>query len=343
MTPCRNILVVRADRMGDVVLTVPSIRALKQAFPRARVSVWLDASTKPLLDGLPFIDEILTEDKGRGWRGYLAFIAALRRRKFDLAVIFHTKHRTNGACVLAGIPARLGYKNAKFGWMLSRPVEDRRHWGEKHEAAYCLDLLRTLGVVSTDLTLELARDAAAEAWADAFVREKMQDAPFLLIHADASCATRCWPAASFARLIDLLAGTGLKIVLVGGREAKACARDILAMTAQPVMDLTGTTTLARLVSLFRCARAVVSNDSGPVHVAAAVGVPVVSIFLRRQPGINPERWKPLGPLTRIVLPPSGAEVVVDRRNRIVSGRLDAITPAQVLAALKEIPGVLEAI
>lgn len=336
MLTFKNILVVRADRMGDVILTVPAIRALKKAFPAARVSVWLDPSTRPLLQGLPFIDEILCEDRRRGWAGYFSFIEGLRRKQFDLAVVFHTKRHTNAACALAGIPLRLGYRNNKNGWLLTRPVEDRRHFGEKHEVEYCLDLLQAVGVRTTDLSLELARDPAADAWAGDFVATELSGEPFLVIHPDASCTTRLWPASSYARLINSLRGRGLKIVLVGRKEAGDCARDVCRLVSYPVVDMTAQTSLPQLVSLLRLSRAVISNDSGPVHLAAAVGAPTVSIFLRRQPGINPERWKPLGPKTRIVLPPQGREVRIDRHSRVISGSFDAITPENVLDALNDI-------
>ncbi|MFH0753261.1 MAG: glycosyltransferase family 9 protein [Candidatus Omnitrophota bacterium] len=178
MIPFKNILVVRTDRMGDVVLTIPSIRALKKQFPGAKVSVWLDASTRPLMGGLSFIDDLIVEDKERGWQGFFALVALLRRKRFDLAVIYHTKRRTNAACALAGIPMRLGYKNNKNGWMLTHPVEDRRHIGEKHEVMYCLDLLRPIGVESTDISLELPHDKAAELWANDMVHSILEDQPF---------------------------------------------------------------------------------------------------------------------------------------------------------------------
>ncbi|MFH0753260.1 MAG: glycosyltransferase family 9 protein [Candidatus Omnitrophota bacterium] len=158
----------------------------------------------------------------------------------------------------------------------------------------------------------------------------------MVLHPDASCATRCWPAASYVKLISLLSASSMKIVLVGGLGASFCAREIVAQSGYPVVDFTGKTSLVQMVALFRRARAVVSNDSGPVHVAAGVGAPVVSIFLRRQPGINPERWCPLGPKSRVVLPPAGKEIVVDRHSRVIQGAFDAITPEQVFEALKEI-------
>ena len=335
LTP-RNILVVRADRMGDVVLTIPAIRALKRAFPGARVSVWLDASTKPLVDGIPFIDEILAEDKDSGWWGYLSFVFMLRRRKFDLAVVYNTKRRTNMACALAGIPHRLGYKNEKYGGLLTHPVHDRRHLGEKHEAEYCLDLLGEIGVHTQDLTLEIARNNDAESWADDLVAREFQKTPFVAIHASASCSTRFWPTGSYVKLIDRLAGGGMRIMLVGGAEAQGAAKEIGAAVRSPVLDMTGKTSLSQLVSLLRRARALVSNDSGPVHVAAGVGTPVVSIFLRSQPGINPDRWKPLGPKSRVVVPPRGKEIVVDRHSHVISGSFDAITPEQVFSSVQEI-------
>ena len=336
MRSFKNILVVRTDRMGDVVLTIPSVRAIKHLFPDARVSVWLDASTKPLMAGLGFVDELIVEDKSRGWKGFLPLIALLRRKRFDLAVIYHTKRHTNAACTLAGIPVRLGYKNDKNGWMLTHPIEDRRHLGEKHEVLYCLDLLKSLGVGSVDTSLELPRDDKADFWVDDFIRLRLGREPFLVIHPDASCATRCWPAQSYVKLIALLADSRLKIVMVGGKGASLCASEIMAYSKSPIIDLTGKTTLAQMIALFRRARAVVSNDSGPVHVAAAVGAPIVSIFLRRQPGINHERWCPLGNKSRVVLPPPGKEIVVDANSRVIRGCFDAITPEQVFAALQEI-------
>jgi heptosyltransferase II len=319
-----------------VVLTIPAIRALKRAFPRARVSVWLDASTRPLLDGLPFVNEILAEDKARGWWGYVLFVFMLWRRKFDLAVVYNTKRRTNMACALARIPCRLGYKNEKHGGLLTHPVEDRRHLGEKHEAEYCLDLLREIGVRSQDLTLEIARSDDAERWAHDLVAREFQGESFVAIHPSASCSTRFWPVSSYVKLVDHLAGSGMRIMLVGGKDAQGAAKEIGAAVCGPLLDMTGKTTLAQLVALFRCARAVVSNDSGPVHVAAGAGTPVVSIFLRSQPGINPDRWKPLGPKSRVVVPPRGKEIVLDRNSHVISGSFDSITPQQVLGALQEI-------
>ena len=115
----RNILIVRTDRIGDVVLTTPAIEALRKAFPQARISILVTPVTRELVEGNPYLDEVLIDDrKGRhgGVFGFFNLVKTLRKRQFDLAIILHTKKRTNSLCFLAGIPHRVGYKNNKFGF-----------------------------------------------------------------------------------------------------------------------------------------------------------------------------------------------------------------------------------
>ncbi|MBF0619797.1 MAG: glycosyltransferase family 9 protein, partial [Candidatus Omnitrophica bacterium] len=160
----KNILIVRTDRIGDVVLTIPAIRAVKKAFPNARVTVWVAAMTKDLVSGLSFVDEVITEDLKTGWFGYMRLVMELMQRKFDCAIIYHTKRRTNMACALAGIPMRLGYLNDKGGKFLTHPIKDERHLGLKHESLYCLQLLEALDIHSNDVALQLPFQPEAEAW-----------------------------------------------------------------------------------------------------------------------------------------------------------------------------------
>jgi len=148
MKAVNNILIVRTDRIGDVVLTTPSIKALRDAFPEARISLLVAPLTKDLVDGLEGVDEVLVDDrKGehRGLNGYRTLIRQLKSREFDLAVIYHTKKRTNLLCALAGIPRRIGYKNDKLGILLTDRLIDQRHEGKKHEAQYCLNVLARSG------------------------------------------------------------------------------------------------------------------------------------------------------------------------------------------------------
>lgn len=334
----KNILIVRTDRMGDVVLTIPSIRALDQTFPSARISVWVDQSTKDLIEGLPFIDEIIIEDRSAGWRGYFRLIALLRRKKFDLAVIYHTKKHTNIACLLAGIPHRLGYKNSKFGFLLTHPITDERHLGTKHETEYCMDLLKAIGVKGGDLTLQVALHKDAETWAERFfIDHKLVGSPVIAIHPSASCPTRFWPIDSYADLASrIIREYKAPIIIVGEKTVQLAARKIIAHAGCGAIDLTGQTSLSQLTSILKRCKMLISNDSGPVHVGVAVGIPVISLFLRSQPGINPQRWRPLGQNSMLLQNKKEEEILLDPACKVVSGRFDSISAEEVFLKVKEV-------
>jgi heptosyltransferase-2 len=306
LTAFNNILIVRTDRIGDVVLTTPAIKALRQAYPAARISILVTPTTFDLVDGNPYVDEILVDDRDRrhkGLFGFLRLYRELRLKEFDLAIIFHTKRRYNLACSFAGIPCRLGYKNNKFGFLLTHPLKDLRVLGEKHEAEYCVDLLKTIGIADDDLDIFVPSQKQAEEWMSQWMQENnVKSNEFIAIHPGASDPTKCWPAAHFASLMDRLAERyTLKIVLIGSGQIMPVAAQILQQTHQSgFLNLTGKTSMAQMVSLLRRSRLLISNDSGPVHVAAGVGASVISLFLRNQPGINAERWKPLGPKSHLL-------------------------------------------
>lgn len=336
----KNILIVRTDRMGDVVLTIPAIRALRKTFPLSKIVLWIDRSTKELVDGLPFIDGIIIEDKIWGWFGYFRQVSILKKKKFDLAVIFHTKKRTNAACFFAGIPYRLGYKNNKFGFLLNHPVVDKRHLGIKHEAQYCIDLLRHIGVTGTDLTLQVPRHKDVDIWAERFFMEhKLTGMPVVAIHPSASCPTRFWPIDFYADLASrLIAKSKAIVIIIGANLVKPAAGKIIAHAGSRAIDVTGQTSLSELISLLSLCRVLISNDSGPVHVAAAVGIPVISLFLRSQPGINPLRWRPLGNNSVLIQNKKGEEIILDSKGKVIGGRFDSISVEEVF--LKAQPFVL---
>ena len=302
-----NILIVRTDRIGDVVLTTPAIKALRGMYPAARISVLVTPATFDLVNGNPYVDEILVDDrsgKHKGPLGFLRLVQEVRLKKFDLAIIFHTKRRYNLACCLSGIPCRLGYKNDKFGFLLTLPLKDIRPLGEKHEAEYCMDVLRAIGIENKDLDVFVPLQNRAEEWMLHWMQENnLKTNEFITIHPDASDPDKCWPTANFALLMDRLSERyALKIVLIGSSQTMPVSAAILGQTrkASGVLDLTGKTSVAQMASLLRRTRLLISNDSGPVHVAAGVGTSVISLFMRDQPGINAERWQPLGPKSFIL-------------------------------------------
>ncbi len=338
----QNILVVRTDRIGDVILTTPSFEALRKTYPQAKISVLVAPETAEIVEGNPNIDEVIIDDKKKAHKGWKIFklVSLLREKKFDLAVIFHTKNRTNLLCFLAGIPHRLGYRNNKLGFLLTKPVKDVRAEGKKHEVEYCLELLKHVGVIDADasrLFMPIRRES--EEWALNFLRtcHAENSKPLICVHPAASCISKRWPAKKFAELINLLVPKyKAAIILIGGLDAEVIVREIMKDIHAPVVDAVGKTSVSQLASLLKKSHLLISNDSGPVHVAAAVGTSVVSIFGRNQAGLSPQRWRPLGKNDIVLHKEVGCSICLAHRCDIEFKCLEAITPPEALEAVDAI-------
>ena len=306
MKQYKNILIVRTDRIGDLVLTTPVISALRQAYPHAKLSIMVSPAASPIVEGNPSLEEVIVFDPKQTHRGFfrlLKFIRQLKKINFDLALVFHTKKITNSICFLAGIPQRVGYKNKKFGFLLTHGIKDTRPEGRQHEIQYCLDVLRHIGIPVEDPQMVVAISLESEQWVERFLRENLitEFTPLIAVHPDASCISKKWPAQNFAELINLIhQHHPSKILLIGGDTTRAISSQIMPLLEEPVIDLSGKITLSQLSSLLRRCQVVISNDSGPVHVARAVGTPVISIFGRNLSGLSPRRWGPLGEGGRVV-------------------------------------------
>ncbi len=342
MNDYQNILIVRTDRIGDVILTTPAIETVHRNFPQARITVLVSALTRDLIEGNPCVNEVLIDDrlgKHKGVGGFWRLVGELKRRRFDLAIVVHTKKRTNLLCFWAGILERAGYRDKNFGFLLTKGFPDERHFGKKHESEYCLDLLRTMGLKVERPSMFLPLQPEAERWVQGWFNENdlSPSSKLVAVHPGASDPTKCWPIQSFAHLIDQLVGQHrCSVILCGGKETVTLAQTIRSQSTQPFLDMTGKTTIAQTASLLKKCRLLVSNDSGPVHVAAAAGIYVISLFLRNQPGINPERWKPLGPKGFVLANKPEEAVRLDRSGQIASGLRDSITVDQVARLAKEL-------
>jgi ADP-heptose:LPS heptosyltransferase len=254
-----------------------------------------------------------------------------------LAIVYHTKKRMNAMCFFAGIPTRLGYRNNKFGFLLTHPVVDERRFGKKHEVEYCLELLKPLGIKMEGFKIFVpVKKNQEQALEELFRKENISiNDPVIVIHPGASDPAKCWPPHFFAELIRNILKTNshIRIVLVGADNVKAVSQRIVSQVGRPVVDLTGKTSVGLLVALFKHSQLLVSNDSGPVHLAVAVGTPVVSIFTRNQPGINPERWRPYTSKSRVVSIPPTQDLSFEKAGEMSPAYLELIKPQEVFSAV----------
>jgi heptosyltransferase II len=297
----KRILLARTDRLGDVVLTTPAIKAVRRAYPDAYIAVIVRPYAELVVKGNPYIDEVILYDKYGRHKSFWAtmrFAMDIRKMGFDRAIIFHPTNRMHIVSYIANIPRRIGYDN-KLGFLLTDKIKNTKHQGTKHEKDYTLDMLKALGIEANESELYMPIDINSQQQAEDILAAngiKKSD-KIIAIHPGASCASKIWPAERFAKLADMLVQNhNIKIVVVGGDNKKDvfCAEAVRKFMQNQAVFLNGMLDIGQLAAVLKKASVFVSNDSGPVHVAAAVNTPVIDIFGRAQPGLSPLRWGPLG-------------------------------------------------
>jgi len=292
----RNILVVRLDRMGDVVLSTPALKALRDAYPESRITFMVRPYVRDIAEGNPSVDEVIIYDKVKGLSDNIKFIKGLRKKKFDLAVILHPTFRTNWIVFLSCIPRRIGFdRKRKMGVLLTDRIPDKKHLGLKHEIDYTLDILRYIGVNAKDrkMHVPVSRESQARARETLAKGGISESDSVVVIHPGASCPSKRWPAERFAETADMLIKRrGVKVVIISGESDKELGGKVASSMKEKCFNLSGGTTVGDAAGVLKVSKLFISNDSGPVHVACAVGTPVVAIFGRSDRGLSPRRWGP---------------------------------------------------
>ncbi|MFC1754571.1 glycosyltransferase family 9 protein [Thermoproteota archaeon] len=292
LLPFRRILISRTDRLGDVLLSTPVIKNLRRHMPSAYIAMLVQSQLEDLLRDNPYLDEVILLDK-RGKHknpiNLIKFILELKNKKFDLALILHPTLRMHVICFLAGIKERMGY-DRKFGFLNTKVLNHQKQLGDRHESLYALDFLKELGLSDFDQSMHMSTYQESESWAHNLIKDhKAKGRKIIAVHSQASCRSKIWPKEYFNQLIEEILSSYRAVIIHVGSKA-----DDTISKREETVNLTGKTSLAQLASVLKQSDLFISNDSGPVHMAVAVGVPVISIFGRKQPGLGPKRWGPIG-------------------------------------------------
>ncbi|MFC1621606.1 lipopolysaccharide heptosyltransferase II [Candidatus Omnitrophota bacterium] len=293
-----RILIIRTDRIGDVVLSTPVITAARKAFPEAYIAMMVSSQAKEIVRGNPYINEVIVYDK-KGIFHALRFANWIKQKKFDLALILHSTKRVNIIAFLAKIQKRVGYARGKMDFLLTNKLEYRKRLAEKHEAEYSLDVLRSMDIKAEMSPLVVPVNKENEKHIDELGLK--EEERVIVIHPGASHSSKIWPAEKFAKTADILIGKfGARVVLISGPEQVKIGESVKSLMQNKPMFLCGKTSVGDLAALFKRACLFISNDSGPVHIACAIGIPVISIFSRNERGLSPKRWGPLGTKTAVL-------------------------------------------
>lgn len=336
----KRILIIRTDRIGDVALSTPVIKALRETHPDSYIAFMVRPYAKEVVEGNPNLDEVIVYDKygiHKGFFSTLVFALRMRKKRFDTAIILHPTNRTHIIAFVAGIPNRIGL-NRKLPFLLTKKIKDEKFLGQKHEMEYTLDILKSIGVKVRDKNLYVPIKESNRTSVDSKLSQKgVKSSDLLLaVHPGASCPSKRWPLDRFASLIEKLNNNyGVHIVVVSGPEEKTQITELKKTLKSNIIDFSGKTSVGELAALLKRCKLFISNDSGPVHIATAVGTPSVVIFGRKQPGLSPKRWGPTGKGDVTLHKDVGCVVCLAHNCRNDFQCLKAITVNEVFQVVKE--------
>jgi len=290
-------------------MNLPAIRLLRQTFPKAWLTLLLDRSVAGLLKDHPDIDELMVVDAEkitRSARDRWNLIHGVRKAGFDLAVVSNPNKFFHLLVFLAGIPYRLGYRR-KWGFLLNKTMADRKDSADGHEIDLNLHLASLASDKTWDGSLTIPVDPAASRHVeDLMAGRGIENQDILLVHAGTSNPAKRWPLERFVELCDLARSqSDLSVILIGGEEEKSYSDQVRRQVRERLTDWTGLLSLQELAALVshRSVRALVSSDSGPVHIAWMSGTPVIALYAKNVAGSNPARWGPRGAMSEVIYKP----------------------------------------
>lgn len=288
-----NILIIKLSAVGDVVHTLPALAELRRLYPQAHITWVIEEAAADLITGHPALDQVLISGRKRWLMAFrqgryaeacqegLAFLKTLRDRPYDLVIDFHGLFKS---AILAGLSSgrrKLGYNSLQEGSRFFYNEKIPEDMG-KHAVDRYLDFLRHLGAEPGPPEFLIPETDANRKRAATLLRECGIDAGrdrFIAVNPVALWETKLWDQRKFAELAQRMSEElNIPVILTGSAAEKPHLDGIQQVMKNPIANLAGQTSLRDLASLYRLATLVVTTDSGPMHIAVAVGTPVVALF-----------------------------------------------------------------
>jgi heptosyltransferase-2 len=293
-----RILIRGPNWVGDAVLAIPAMKAVRESFPQARITLLVRPWVAGLFAAAPFIDHVWSERRPSGVTDWIRITRHIRTRGFDLALLLPNSFESALMMFLGRVPRRIGYATDGRGWLLTNSITP----GDEppHQMQYYLELVKLVSANTDRPSIEIHATTEERAGARRLLSTEgvPNGTPFLVLNPGAAYGSaKRWDADRFADVADALARElQLHVALIGSETERAVAEHIRDRMQQPPAVLTGKTSLETLIGVLAESSLMITNDSGPMHIAAALGVPTVAIF-----GSTDERVTgPHGRRTRIV-------------------------------------------
>jgi len=284
-------IIVRVPNwIGDSILAMPAIFGLKKNYPESEIWIAAPDWVRDLFEPLEVISGVVSLDQPRSLRGLKESARNIGRHGFDAGLLLPNSFVSALLFFLARIPQRWGYGTDGRSLMLTKRVSTKRKGGESHQVHYYLDLIAGLGLEThpPHLSLPVTEETRSEAKAILSANHITLKKPVIILNPGGHYGpAKRWPVPNFGRVSSLLQEEDeYEFILIGSQAEKPLAEDLASRMKSPPLNLTGRTTLGQLTGIISLSNLFITNDSGPMHIANALGIPVIGIFGPTRPKIT---------------------------------------------------------
>lgn len=278
----KKILVIKLSALGDVILSIPSLRSLREKFPQAWITVLVGRKSRKIIRNCPYVDDVMVyEDTDRWkWRPALKMARLLAGEDFDIVVDLQNNRLSHFISYFCGARIRAGHNNRKWSFLLNHRTEG--DFSQVSPIDHQFQVLRLIGVEPIGRQLEIWTDKSEDEKVHQFLESQWVSPSQILVGINPGSSprwpTKLWPVENFAKLCDELARRNIRVVITGSHEEQALVEELMSQTRNKPVNAVGKTTISELTALIRRCQVFISSDSAPMHIASSLDIPLVAIF-----------------------------------------------------------------
>ena len=278
----KRILVIKLSALGDVILSIPSLKAIRKKYPDAWISVLVGRKSRKVMRNCPYVDDVIVyeEPERRNLWSLIKMAGVLVREDFDMAVDLQNNRASHFLSFFSLARLRAGHPNGKWSFFLNRRTSG--DFAAMGPLEHQLEVLKLIDVDRAEKTLELWTEKKESDSVREFLALQWVSPSQILVGINPGSSlrwpTKQWPVENFAKLCDELARRNIRVVITGSEEESGPAEELFRLTRNKPINAVGRTTITELVSLIRRCQVFISSDSAPMHIASASGVPLIALF-----------------------------------------------------------------
>jgi heptosyltransferase-3 len=336
--PPERFLLIRTDRIGDTILTLPAVTALRKEYPTSFIIFLAQQYTAPLIAKYEGIDLLLTyepESQHKGWPGIMRLSRELEELKIDAALLFYPRAELAFAIFKAKIPLRIGTAYRWYSFLLNQRIFEHRKECQKHEAEYNLSLLKSLLPREIQQPVSEFKKWSPEPWWDNF-RAELNFSEYVIVHPGSGASAPNLNKTQYQLIIRLLLEkTNWTVLLTGTFGEKNLVHDLASgFPKERVKEIAGRFSLSEFFSLIRNSSLLITSSTGPLHLANAAGTPLLGFFCPVKPH-TPQRWGPYDQQKWVVTPKLVTLEICELKNCPHGGCLQQLSDSEITTELCE--------